>query len=109
MSNVATSPNVQSRINAAEQRVNEQHTRHAVKYEKEYDEFERGLGETMPLVYDKKGKATEHKLAWAPPTPQVLYKLRPGEVPSAMRQHMERPPKMTDDEVAAIIKMHEAA
>lgn len=109
MSNIAKSLNVQKRINAAEKRVNDQHTRNAEKFESDYHAFEIGLREPKPdkLVMDANGKLQRVKQLGPlckEPIAQVLFKLKPGEVPSTMRQHMKRSRKVSDEEVNASYK-----
>ena len=104
MSNIAKSLNVQKRINAAEKRVNRQHTRNAEKFEEEYNAWERELGGTMPLVHKKNGETVMYRTEIQRPRSLVLYKLQPGEVPSVMRQHMKRSRNVTDEEVDASYK-----
>ena len=104
MSNIGKTHAVQKRIIAAERRVNEQHTRNAEKFESAYHAFEMGLRETKPdkLVMGAGGKVQRIKQLGPlckEPTPQVLYKLKPGEVPSVMRQHMKRSRNVTNEEV----------
>ena len=86
MANAMATPTIMKRIRAAEQRVNEQHTRNAEKYEEEYRAFEADLKNAVE------------------PMPMVLYKLKPGEVPSVMQMHMKRSRNVDDEEVNASYK-----
>ena len=104
MSIIAKSLNVQKRINAAEKRVNDQHMRNAEKFESDYHAFEIGLRKTKPdkLVMGADGKLKRVKQLGPKckePTPQVLFKLKPGQVPSVMQQHMKRSRKVSDEEL----------